>query len=67
MLYICRRIDQAPLTGFVNADEKAFREHFRLFQRMHQLTPELSDRQLRAIVARTESWLDFIIRIWIDE
>jgi len=67
LLYICRRIDQEPLTGFVSADERAFREHFNLFHRVHQLTPELSDRQLRAIVARTESWLDFIIRIWIDE
>lgn len=67
LLYICRNIDQAPLTGFVSADEKAFREHFNLFQRVHQLTPELSERQLRAVVARTESWLDFIIRIWIDE
>lgn len=66
VLYICRRIDDKPLTGFVQADARAFTEHVNLFNRLHELRSGFSDRQLRATVLRTDSWLDFIIRIWKD-
>ncbi len=66
VLYICRRIDEKPLTGFVEADATAFTEHVNLFNRLHELRSGFSDRQLRATVLRTDSWLDFIIRIWKD-
>ena len=67
VLYICRKIDDEPLTGFVEADATAFLEHYMLFNHLHRLKAGFSDHQLRAIVLRTDSWLDFIIRISMGE
>ena len=34
------------------------------FNRVHELEPELTDEQLRALLLRTDSWLTYILQIW---
>jgi len=34
------------------------------FNRVHELDPELTDEQLRALLLRTDSWLTYILQIW---
>ena len=34
-----------------------------LFNRVHELEPNITDSQLEALFLRTESWLTYILRI----
>jgi hypothetical protein len=63
VLYICRDLDHAPLSDFVDRDTSALVILVDLLNRVHQLESELSDAELRALLLRTDSWLLYILQI----
>ena len=63
VLYVCREINNDPLTDFLMYDTQALVKLIELFNRVHELETELTDEQLRAIVLKTHSWLMYILRI----
>ncbi|MDE0514625.1 MAG: hypothetical protein OXI88_22940 [Gammaproteobacteria bacterium] len=67
ILYICREIDNEPLSDFLTHDTKAFVKLIELFnQQVHKLQAGLTDEQLRAIFYRTESGLKYILQICLE-
>jgi Predicted pPIWI-associating nuclease len=64
ILYVCRRLNHHALTDFVMQDTRALMKLVELFNRVHELKPGLTDEQLRALLARTDSWLMYILQIW---
>ena len=63
ILYICREIDNEPLSEFLTHDTKAFVKLIELFNQVHKLEAGLTDEQLRAIFHRTEAGLKYILQI----
>lgn len=65
LLFICRSVNHAPFQRFVNKDVSAHLELIRLLQRgTHELSIDLTEEQLKALILRTESLLRFILVIW---
>ncbi len=64
VLYVCRSVNHDPLTDFVVQDTRALVKLVEFFNRVHELDPELTDEQLRALLLRTDSWLTYILQIW---
>lgn len=64
VLYVCRGLNHEPLTDFVVQDTRALVKLVDFFNRVHELDPELTDEQLRALLLRTDSWLTYILQIW---
>ena len=64
VLYVCRELNNDPLTDFLMHDTRALVKLIELFNRVHELETELSDEQLRAILLKTDSWLMYILQIW---
>ncbi len=67
VLYVCREIDNDPLTDFLVHDTRALVKLIELFNRVHELKTKLTDEQLRAIVLKTDSWLMYILQISAEE
>ena len=67
--YALRALEDEPLEDFIEADTKAIVQLYKLYGRLHRLDTGLSDEQLRVITFRTESCLDYILRIreWLIE
>jgi hypothetical protein len=63
VLYVCRELNNEPLTDFLMHDTRALVKLIELFNRVHELETELTDEQLRAILLRTDSWLMYILQI----
>jgi len=63
VLYVCRELNNDPLTEFLIHDTRALVKLIELFNRVHELETELSDEQLRAILLKTDSWLMYILQI----
>ncbi len=63
ILYICRGLNQGPLTNFIDNDTRTFVGLWNIFNQLHKLDVEFTDDELRAIVLRTESLLMFILQI----
>ena len=63
VLYVCRELNNDPLTDFLMHDTRALVKLIELFNRVHELETELTDEQLRAIVLKTESWLMYLLQI----
>ena len=63
VLYVCRELNNDPLTDFLIHDTRALVKMIELFNRVHELETELTDEQLRAILIRTDSWLMYILQI----
>ena len=63
VLYVCRELNNDPLTDFLVHDTRALVKMIDLFNRVHELETELTDEQLRAILIRTDSWLMYILQI----
>lgn len=63
ILYVCRELNNDPLTDFLIHDTKALVKLIELFNRVHELETELTDEQLRAILLKTDSWLMYILQI----
>lgn len=64
VLYVCRSLNNAPLSDFVVHDTSALVKLVEVFNRVHELESELTDEQLRALLLRTDSWLTYILQIW---
>jgi len=64
VLFVCRNLNHPPLTDFVVQDTHALVKLVKFFNRVHELEPELTDEQLRALLLRTDSWLTYILQIW---
>lgn len=64
VLFVCRSLNHGPLTDFVVQDTRALVKLVEFFNRVHELDPELTDEQLRALLLRTDSWLTYILQIW---
>jgi hypothetical protein len=63
VLYVCRELNNDPLTDFLMHDTRAVVGMIELFNRVHELETALTDEQLRAILLRTDSWLMYILQI----
>ncbi|GKT10337.1 hypothetical protein [Desulforhabdus sp. TSK] len=63
VLYVCRELNNDPLTEFLTHDTRALVKLIELFNRVHELEIELTDEQLRAILLKTDSWLMYILQI----
>ena len=66
VLYICRELNNDPLTEFLTHDTRALVKLLELFNRVHELETELTDEQLRAILLKSDSWLMYILQIWLQ-
>lgn len=66
VLYVCRELNNDPLTDFLMHDTRALVKLIELFNRVHELETELTDEQLRAILLKTDSWLIYILQIWVE-
>lgn len=65
VLYVCRELNNDPLTEFLMHDTRALVKLIELFNRVHELETNLTEEQLRAILLKTDSWLMYILQIWI--
>ena len=63
VLYVCRELNNDPLTDFLADDTQALVRLIELFNQVHALETKLTDEQLRAIFLRTDSWLMYILQI----
>ena len=63
ILYMSKDIGIEPLTRFIEADTKTVEELYTLYNRLHSLGTGISDSQLRAIVLKTESYLEYILKV----
>ena len=63
VLYVCRELNNDPLTDFLMHDTRALVKLIELFNRVHELEAALTDEQLRAILLKTDSWLMYILQI----
>ena len=63
LLYVCRELNNDPLTEFLTHDTQALVKLLDLFNRIHALESALTDKQLRAIFIRSDSWLTYILQI----
>lgn len=63
VLYVCRELNNDPLTDFSMHDTRALVKLIELFNRVHELETDLTDEQLRAILLKTDSWLMYILQI----
>ena len=63
VLYVCRELNNDPLTDFLMHDTRALVKLIELFNRVHELETELTDEQLRAILLKADSWLIYILQI----
>ena len=64
VLYICRNLNHDPLNDFIVADTRALVKFVDFFNRVHELDTGLTDKQLRTLLLRTDSWLTYILQIW---
>ena len=58
-----RDLEDESLRDFVVADERAMLQLYALYDRLHGLDTEVTDKQLHAITIRTESYLSYILMV----
>ena len=64
VLFACRTVNHDHFSRFVSADVRATVEFISLFHRgTHELSAAFTEAQLRALVARTESLLRFLLLV----
>ena len=64
LLYIARNVNNEPFNSFFEKDLNASLEFINLFQRgTHEVVSSFTENHLKAIVAKTESFVRFIIDI----
>ena len=59
--YVLRELNNGPLADFTASDTRSFLNFFAVFNRLHDLELELSQRELRALWLRANSWLSYIL------
>jgi len=63
VLYVCRELNNGPLTEFFMHDAHAIVKLIDLLNRVHKLDTGLTDEQLRGIFLKTDSSLMYILKI----
>ena len=63
VLYICRDLNNEPLSQFVEQDTLSLVKLIKLFNRLHDREPQLTEKQLQALLLRTDSWVTYIAQI----
>ena len=63
ILYVCRALNNDPLTDFLMHDTRALVKLIELFNHVHELETGLTDEHLRAIILKTDSWLMYLLQI----
>ena len=63
--YVLKELSDDPLVDFVEADTNAMVKLYNLFGHLHRQEPGITDEQLRVIVLRSKSYLDYILRAWV--
>lgn len=63
LLYACRELNNGPLVDFLVHDTRALVKLIELFNRVHELETGLTDKQLRAILLKNDSWLMYILQV----
>jgi hypothetical protein len=64
LLYVCRHVHHGDFATFIEADLKSALEFLSLLQKgTHGVSPEFTDAQLQALVARMESLLFNLIKL----
>jgi len=64
IMYICRNINNGPLSEFVEVDVKAFIKFLDALNRVHELDPSLTEAQLNSILIRSDSAIKYLVNIW---
>ncbi len=64
VLFILKDVSDEPLSEFVEQDAKVFTKLYGLYDRLHQKQIAVNDKQLRAIVAKTESFWRYLLRTY---
>ncbi len=62
-LYVVKDLDDEPLADFVKADVDVMLKLYRLYNRLHQDETGFTGVQLRAIVFRTGSFLQYVLKL----
>ena len=62
--YVLKDLAHDPLIEFVEADTSAMVKLYALYGRLHEVATGVSDEQLRVIVLKTQSYLDYMLRAW---
>ena len=61
LLYVVKDLDDEPLADFVEADADVMLKLYRLYNRLHKDETGFTGNQLRAIVFRTGSFLQYVL------
>ena len=64
--YLCREIEHEPMNEFIDSDTRAMIQLIKILNRVHEPEIVLSNQQLRALLHRTESFITFIVQIWME-
>ena len=59
--YVLRELNNGPLADFTASDTGSFLKFLAVFNRLHDLELELSQRELRILWLRANSWLRYIL------
>lgn len=63
VLYLCRQIGHGDLERFIRLDADAIVSLFDTYNDVHKVNPKLTDKQLSALVLRTESFVSYLIQL----
>jgi len=64
IMYICRNINNGPLSEFVEVDVKALIKFLDALNRVHELEPSLTEAQLNSVLIRSDSAIKYLVNIW---
>ena len=64
ILYVCRKINCAPLSDFVDADIKTYLGLFDVLQRTHELSPDFTRNQLEMLLLKAKSIVVYFAKLW---
>lgn len=64
--FICREFSGGSLEVFLDKDAQAYSKLFDILGRVHQLSPDLNEIELKALMFRVESFVHFLLRIHFE-
>jgi len=66
ILYVFRKLNNEPLSVFFDKDTNSLLELINILNRVHELNPCFTDEQMQALIYRTDSWLTYILKIYLE-
>jgi len=64
--YIFRNLNCKPLSAFFDKDTNSLIELINILNRVHELKPGLKDKQLRALISKSDSWVMYLLKIYFE-